>query len=284
MNTKLGLSALLLAVAVAVATATATADHDGADTRQLLRGQYWNWRNSICGHIPGHCCCIEGQTDCRAPVCEVAAANGGKLPCGGGGFYTIGSKIICKGSGNHVSPNRGDQDDEEIVDVGDSGVGDSEGTSTETSDGSAKCTIENWNLEGRGEEYACESNDDCKYGCCSTGQVEGKCISPFINPAFSDFLGCLPEFSECETNRVDGESPYIDNKGELETEYRNGIDKCNPNRNPAAAGVTKCCETSNDCKGFGEECCDQVRLQCVPKLGNPVMIQKIICVEPDVDV
>jgi hypothetical protein len=277
MNTKSGLCALLLAVAVAVATATA--DHDGDDNRQLLRGKYWPWGNARtgCGYIPPQCCCIEGQTDCRTPVCEIAAANGGKLPCGGGDFYTIGSKIVCKGSGNPiVNPNRGDQDDEETV-----GVGDSDSEDTETSDGSAKCTIENWNLEGRGEEYSCESNDDCKYGCCSTGQVEGKCISPFINPAFSDFLGCRPEFSECETNRVDEESPYTDEDGKLESEYQYGIDQCDPDINPAAAGVTKCCETSEDCEGFGEECCDQVRLQCVPNLGNPVMIQKFNCLKPD---
>jgi len=160
MNTKSGLWALLLAVVVAVAAATA--DHDGDDARQLLRGKYWpQWGNTVgpstrtsCGPgLPPQCCCIGGQPECRTPVCKTAAANGGKLPCGGGDFYTIGSEIVCKGSGNPVvNPNRGDEDDEGTVEVGDS-----EGTSTETSDDSAKCTIENWNLEGRGEEYSCES-------------------------------------------------------------------------------------------------------------------------------
>ena len=301
MNTKFGLCALLLPVTVAVA---ASADqHDRADdTRQLrLRGFVgWRWGNSQttdCGYIPPPCCCVEGQTECRPPVCEAAAANGGKLPCGGQ-FYTLGEEIVCVGSGgeeadeipssSEANDNKGDQDDEEtpvkvppvVLPV----EPDAEDTtsSTVTPDDSAKCTIENWNLEGRGEGYSCTSNVDCKYGCCSTGQVKGKCISPFINPSFSDFLGCMPEFSECEANRADEESPYVNNKGELESQYWYGIDKCNPNSNPAAAGITKCCSSSSDCAGFGEECCDRVRLQCVPKLGNPVMIQNFQCLEEGV--
>ena len=51
-----------------------------------------------------------------------------------------------------------------------------------------------WQLESEGSGKGCEytSNDNCMYGCCSTGHIEGKCISPFINPAFTSFLGCMP--------------------------------------------------------------------------------------------
>ena len=166
-------------------------------------------------------------------------------------------------------PNRGNEEDEETLDTPDP-----------NDTAPAKCSIGNWNLLGWGTGYECTSNDDCMYGCCSTGHIEGFCISPFINPSFVDFLGCMPEFSECALNRVEISSPYTDDDGELESEYRYGIDKCNPNSNPAAAGVTKCCSTSSECAGFGESqpaCCDKVRLQCVPKLGSEDIINRLQC-------
>ena len=86
----------------------------------------------------------------------------------------------------------------------------------------------------------------------------------------------LPEFSECELNRVGTSSPYTDDDGQLESEYLVGIDSCQPS-NPAASGVTKCCSTSSECAGFGEECCDQVRLQCVPTLGSEDIISLLQC-------
>jgi hypothetical protein len=140
------------------------------------------------------------------------------------------------------------------------------------------CSIENWSLEGRGEAYKCTSNNDCMYGCCSTGHIEGYCISPFINPTFSSFLGCMPEYSQCELNRVGKSSPYTDDDGGIESEYSVGIDSCKP-KNPAAGGVTKCCSSSAECQDFGQECCDRVRLQCVPKLGNDDIIKRLQCLE-----
>mmetsp|Transcript_2464 Transcript_2464/g.7197 ORF Transcript_2464/g.7197 Transcript_2464/m.7197 type:complete len:283 (-) Transcript_2464:2931-3779(-) len=276
MRTQLGLSAIFLSAAVATAE-----QEQHADNRRLrgLAG------SNECGYVPTSCCCIDGRTTCIDAICDqhgqgsnVNVANksdGG--PCGGGAYYTVRARginrIVCKNEGEEVDIDpsllvAGGQADEELIDT--------PAPEDTKPDGPAKCSIDNWSLEGRGDNHTCTSNDDCKYGCCSTGQVEGRCISPFINPAFSTFLGCMPEFSECESNRVGINSPYTDDDGEIETEYVIGIDSCEP-KNPAAAGVTKCCSSSSDCAGFGEECCDRVRLQCVPKLGSDYIINQLQC-------
>ena len=309
MKTQAALTTLILSVAAANAD---QAQEQHANNRQL-RGL----SGSCGFVPPSCCCIDEVVTCVTALCERVAANNGVGLPCGGGDYYTVTagdqSEIICMGEGGgdlppstalsrttcagegvraqdcgaknpshpvsccegyqcdgkrcraEEGPNRGNEEDEETLDITDP-------NDTEP----AKCSIGNWNLEGRGTGYECTSNDNCMYGCCSTGHIEGKCISPFINPSFVDFLGCMPEFSECELNRVGTSSPYTDDDGQLESEYLVGIDSCQPS-NPAASGVTKCCSTSSECAGFGEECCDQVRLQCVPTLGSEDIISLLQC-------
>lgn len=224
-----------------------------------------------------------GVPDC-APYCSKLGVGPGSSPednrvdpCNGGGYYTVyrsnGAKeIVCKGETDVVLDlNRGndDEDDEEVST-----------TVVEPEDvvPGNMCATENWNLEGNGAGYECSSNDDCMYGCCCIGQVTGRCISPFINSAFSDFLGCMPEFSVCEMNRVGLEVPS-NGDPTIESEFVFGIDQCTPG-NPHGR-ITPCCTTSADCKGIGEECCDRVRLQCVPTQTSKDIMTKIQCLDKE---
>eukprot|EP00562_Extubocellulus_spinifer_P020330 CAMPEP_0178582080 /NCGR_PEP_ID=MMETSP0697-20121206/23534_1 /TAXON_ID=265572 /ORGANISM="Extubocellulus spinifer, Strain CCMP396" /LENGTH=366 /DNA_ID=CAMNT_0020217789 /DNA_START=219 /DNA_END=1319 /DNA_ORIENTATION=+ len=144
---------------------------------------------------------------------------------------------------------------------------------------SGMCTKDNWNLEGNGAGFECSSNDDCKYGCCGTGQVAGKCISPYINPSFASFMGCMPEFSKCEVNRAGLEPPP--SGPTTEPEFAFGIGTCQPGAK-VSGRVTECCTSSFDCQNYGynrvkvSACCDKHRMQCVPE-GVLEGMQDIVC-------
>mmetsp|Transcript_2489 Transcript_2489/g.5272 ORF Transcript_2489/g.5272 Transcript_2489/m.5272 type:complete len:89 (-) Transcript_2489:55-321(-) len=88
-------------------------------------------------------------------------------------------------------------------------------------------------------------------------------------------MGCMPEFSRCELNRAGLESPFI-NSAETNPELAFGIGVCNPEH-----ARSPCCTSNADCKGYGEECCDKFRLQCVPEQGNDPenVMQNIVCIK-----
>mmetsp|Transcript_20555 Transcript_20555/g.44928 ORF Transcript_20555/g.44928 Transcript_20555/m.44928 type:complete len:232 (-) Transcript_20555:139-834(-) len=202
------------------------------------------------------------------------AADG---PCNGRGYYTVhinGEKrTVCMGDtlARPSDPNRGKGGGDEAVPIG--GGAEAPMLPNET------CTKENWNLEGNGAGFECSSNDDCKYGCCGTGQVAGKCISPYINPSFASFMGCMPEFSKCEVNRAGLEPPP--SGPTTEPEFAFGIGTCQPGAK-VSGRVTECCTSSFDCQNYGynrvkvSACCDKHRMQCVPE-GVLEGMQDIVC-------
>lgn len=202
-------------------------------------------------------------------------------PCNGAGYYTVykngQTETICMGGprlGPSIpevpfDPNRGQGGGTQPVPINSPGKG-TAGVSVEVVGpsptlpiGNGNCATENWNLEGSGREFRCSSNDDCKYGCCGTGMAAGKCISPFINPSFVSFIGCMPEFSACEVNR--GGLPAPPSGPTTEPELAFGIDVCQPGAK-VSGRVTECCSSSADCQAYGyvNACCDEHRLQCVP--------------------
>ena len=201
-------------------------------------------------------------------------------PCNGRGYYTVhinGEKrTVCMGGhplGPSIpkaplDPNRGEGGGDQPVPI--------EGGAEAPMLPNDMCTKENWNLEGNGAGFKCSSNDDCKYGCCGTGQVAGHCISPYINPSFASFIGCMPEFSKCEVNRAGLEPPPSGPTTEPELAF--GIGVCQPGAK-ASGKVTECCTSSGDCQKYGYKtaCCDQFRRQCVPDNVLEQGMQNIVC-------
>lgn len=128
------------------------------------------------------------------------------------------------------------------------------------------CNKGTWNLSGSGEEFRCESNDDCQLGCCTPpdSQIPGRCISPLINPNFSSFLKCMPEFSKCELNRAFA-LPVPKPPAKKPPVLIGSIDTCRP------GGRSPCCEKASDCTNYGAGCCDRWRKQCVPQVSDSIL-------------